>query len=301
MPRILAIEPDAARRATLGRLVSQHLTAEVVLAASAGDALLTLADIPPDVILTSTLLPADQDEQLAAHLRAAPDLDHLPVLTIPPVVEMTNPLSKPVGLWARMFRRRKREPFPPYDFTAITTRIEEALEESKHNANESEIERPARIFLLETRTNRLLTAGRGDSGTTALVRLGSEPPLPAEDGRQWRSRARRWHLDEVPWLSAVHVRWGASAFPTLRLLNISSTGLLVESDVHFTLGNKAGFQLFGADREDLIVQCSVVRADRMIERQSDQKYIVAATFDRPFDSLGRVRSLRELRRSGRLF
>src|SRR5688572_1536244 len=130
MARILAIEPDAARRATLGRLVSQHLTAEVVLAASASDALLTLADIPPDVILTSTLLPADQDKQLAAHLRAAPDLDHLPVLTIPPVVEMTNRLSKPVGLWARMFRRRRmREPFPPYDFTAITTRIEEALEE----------------------------------------------------------------------------------------------------------------------------------------------------------------------------
>ena len=301
MARILAIEPDAGRRATLGRLVSQHLTAEVVLAASAGDALLTLADVPPDVILTSTLLPSDQDEQLAAHLRAAPDLDHLPVLTIPPVVEMTTQHSKPVGLWARMFRRRRgREPFPPYDFTAITTRIEEALEESKHNAPESEIERPARLFLLETRTNRLLTAGRGDSGTTALVRFGSEPPLPV-DGRQWRSRARRWQLYEVPWLSAVHVKWGASAFPTLRLLNISSTGLLVESDVHFRLGNTAGFQLFGTDREELIVQCSVVRADPMIEKQSDQKYIVAATFDRPFEPLGRMRSLRELRRSRRLF
>jgi len=90
MPRILAIEPDATRRVTLGRLVNEHLGVEVVLAASAGDALLTLVDVPPDVILTSTLLPADEDEQLNAHLRAAPDLDHLPVLTIPPVVEIAS-------------------------------------------------------------------------------------------------------------------------------------------------------------------------------------------------------------------
>jgi hypothetical protein len=299
MARILAIEPDEARRVTHARLVNEHLSAEVVLAASAGDALLTLADVPPDVILTSTLLPASEDEQLNAHLRAAPDLDHLPVLTIPPVVEPSSQPSTPLGFWARLFRRRrKREPFPPYDFSAITTRIVEALEQSKDNAHESEIERPARLLLLETRTNRLLTAGRGDSGATALVRLAVEPPLPGE-GRQWRSRARRWTSDEVPWLSGVNVTWGASAFPTLRLLNISSTGLLVESDVRLTLGNKAGFQLAGSDSDDLIVQGSVVRADPMSEDESDLRYIVAATFDRPFESLGRVRSLRELRRSSR--
>ena len=299
MARILAIEPDDARRVTLGRLVNEHLSAEVVLAASAGDALLTLADVPPDVILTSTLLPASEDEQLNAHLRAAPDLDHLPVLTIPPVVEPSSQPSAPVGFWARLFRRRrKREPFPPYDFSAITTRIVEALEQSKDNAHESEIERPARLLLLETRTNRLLTSGRGESGATALVRLAIEPPLPGE-GRQWRSRARRWTSDEVPWLSGVNVTWGAGAFPTLRLLNISSTGLLVESDVRLTLGNKAGFQLAGSDCDDLIVQGSVVRADPLSEDESDLGYIVAATFDRPFESLGRVRSLRELRRSSR--
>jgi PilZ domain-containing protein len=296
MPRILAIEPDAARRVTLGRLVNEHLSAEVVLAASAGDALLTLVDVPPDVILTSTLLPADEDEQLNAHLRAAPDLDHLPVLTIPPVVEFANQPRPPVGLWARLFRRRrKQEPFLPYDFSAITTRIEEALEQSKKNAHESEIERPARMFLLETRASRLLNAGRGESGEMALVRIGSEPPRP-EDARQWRPRSRRWTIEEVPWLSGVNLGWGANAFPTLRLLNISSTGLLVESDVRFALGKKADFQLSGSDRDELFVQGSVVRA----EGSTDLKYIVAATFDRPFEALGRVRSLRELRRSGRL-
>src|SRR5262245_25654190 len=241
MAGILALEPDATRRVTLGRLVNEHLSAEVVLAASAGDALLTLVDVLPDVILTSTLLPADEDEQLNAHLRAAPDLDHLPVLTIPPVVEIANQPSQPVRLWDRLFRRRrKQEPVLPYDFGAITTRIEEALEQSKNNAHQSEIERPARLFLLETRSNRLLTAGRGVSGGSALVRIGFEPPVPGEDERHWRSRARRWNIVEVPWLSGVNLRWGANAFRTLRLVNISSTGLLVETDVRFRLGNKAG-------------------------------------------------------------
>ena len=304
MARILAIEPDADRREMLGRLVSERLTAEVVLAATTNDALLTMADVPPDVILTSTLLSADEDDQLNAHLRAAPDLDHLPVLTIPPVVDMASRPLKPVSLWARLFfRRRRKELIPPYDFSAVTTRIVEALEESKERAHESEIERPARLLLLETRANRLLTAGRGETGDTALVRLTVEPPLPWEDARQWRSRARRWTIDEVPWLSGVNVTWGVSAFPafpTLRLLNISSTGLLVESDVRFTLGNRAGFQLAGSDRDQLLVQGSVVRADPLNKGKADPRYIVAATFDRPFESLGRVRSLSELRLSNRL-
>jgi hypothetical protein len=233
-------------------------------------------------------------------LRAAPDLDHLPVLTIPPVVDMTNQPSPAVGFWARLFRRRpSREPIPPYDFTAITTRIEEALERSKEHAHESEIERPARMLLLDTRAGRLLNGGRGESGGLALVRIGSEPPLPVEAARQWRSRARRWTIAEVPWLSGVNLAWGAGEYPTVRLLNISSTGLLVESEVRFTLGKKADFHLSGSDHEELIVQGSVVRADPS-EDESDFRYIVAATFDRPFEALGRVRSLRELRPSRRL-
>src|SRR4029453_7411581 len=99
MARILAIEPDADRREMLGRLVTARLTAEVALAATTKGALLPLADVPPDVILTSTLLSADEDDQLNAHLRAAPDLDHLPVLTIPPVVNMASRPANPAHLW----------------------------------------------------------------------------------------------------------------------------------------------------------------------------------------------------------
>jgi CheY-like chemotaxis protein len=302
MPRILAIEPDGGRRVTLQRLVREHLRAEVVVTASADDALASLADATPDVILTSLLLPEREDEQLTAHLRAAPDLDHLQVLTIPPLVEIPSEKKPERRRWYQLFRvRQRRAPQPSYDFSAISTRIEEALEQSKYDAPDSEIERPARLVLLSTRRTLLLEAGKPQevvsAPTMSLVRYGDEIPA---DERRWRSRARRWNGDELPWLSGIQLAWGASTFPTLRLLNISSTGLLLESSVLLTEGNKAGFRLAGSDDEQLIVHASVVRADPLIEDRS-VKYVVAATFDWPFSSLGPVRSVRDLRKTYRVF
>jgi len=300
MARILAIEPDRGRGAMLQRLVGERLGADVILTVSANDALATLADVPPDVILTSSLLSAHEDEQLTAHLRAAPDLDHLPVLQIPPMIEIKKQ-PVPEGLWARLRARlrRQREQMPLYDFGAITERIEEALEQSKYEAPESEIERPARLILLESGGPLLLGSGmpreRTPENIVSLVRLDSEEAW-SEDVRKWRSRARRWHSHQLPWLSGVRLSWGAPALASLRLLNMSSTGLLLESDAHLTVGKKAGFQLAGSDDESLIVEASVVRADLLNEDPTFVTRIVAATFDQPFHSLGRVRSLRDLRR-----
>jgi len=292
MARILAIEPDLERSVTLQRLVSEHLNVEVVLTASTDDALDTLAGVPPDLILTSSLLSPGDDEQLAAHLRAAPDLDHLPILMIPPLVESKESHRKPEGLLSRLLRlRRQPQTSPTYDFSAIATRIEAALEQSKIDAPDSEIERPARLLLLESRRTLLLEAGRPQAVAyepASLVRLGRELPSPSGFERR-QARARRWNSYELPWLSSVQLIWGAE----LRLLNISSTGLLVESDVRLSLG-KTGFQLAGADLEELIVPARVVRTDLSSEDRSGVKYVVAAVFDRPFSSLGPVRSLREL-------
>ena len=275
---------------TLQRLVSEHVNAEVILTASTNDALLTLADVPADVILTSSLLSADDDEQLAAHLRATPDLDHLPILSIPPLVEIQESRERTKGLWSYLLRRRREpQPSPAYDFGAIAARIEHALEQSKSDAPESEMERPARMLLLERGKMRLLGAGQPQA-ITSLVRLGEE--LDAASAlRERRARARRWNGDDLSWLSGVRLVWGTE----LRLLNISSTGLLVESDLQLTLG-KTCFQLEGCDREQLIVPASVVRAESSGEDPHGATYVVAAVFDRPFEALGPVRSLRELRR-----
>ena len=70
--RILAVEPDAARRAILERLVREWVGGDVVVAESADAAISLMAADRPDLILTSALLPPADDSRLNAHLRAHP-------------------------------------------------------------------------------------------------------------------------------------------------------------------------------------------------------------------------------------
>lgn len=270
--RILAIEPDPRRAVTIERFVSEYFGADVVVTTSAGDALVALCDDSPDLILTSSFLAAGDDEQLAAHLRTMPDFDHVPVLTIPPLVE--------TAAW---------------DVSAIAVGIEEALAQTKRHAPDPEIDRPARLFLIEAQKALALEASQAGR-MTSLVRI--ERDLPSErDFAEWRTRARRWNGHEVPWIAGIQLTWGARTRPTLRLRNISSTGVLVESDVDIALGNKAGFELASSDEETLIVHARVVRVETRDEDPSNVRFVVAASFERPFDALGVVRSVRELRRS----
>src|SRR5262245_2649220 len=161
MARILAVEPDAERSVILRRLVKQSLNYEIVIVRSADEAINRMVDGEPDVILTSSLLAPGEDEHIASYLRLSPTLDHLPVLTIPPVVAQTTPEQKRSRLaWLLPRFRRRRHQWPVYDFSAVAARIEDALEQSKIDAERSEPERPARLMLLEARRPLLLEAGR---------------------------------------------------------------------------------------------------------------------------------------------
>jgi hypothetical protein len=176
------------------------------------------------------------------------------------------------------FHRRQRT-WPTYDFSAVATRIEEALEESRLNAPAYELERPARLLLLEAKSPMLLTAGTNEdtvSEALSLTRLEAE--LCSYVERQ--ARAPRWNPHQLPWLNAVKLTWGVE----LRLLNISSSGLLVESGMRFTMGHRAEFQLVGPD-EEVIVKARVVRSDVSSVNSLGVKYVAAAAFDRPFEIL----------------
>ena len=101
------------------------------------------------MIVTSSLLSPCDDQQLADHLRQAPSLDHLPVLTLPPLVD-TDDVDSPQGLLSWLFRRR-RQSWPTYDANAVAARIEDALQQSKRDAPKyADLwRRPARLLLME--------------------------------------------------------------------------------------------------------------------------------------------------------
>ena len=272
MAHILAIEPDPDRVVILQRLVSDKLQADVVVATSTDEAISSLSNNQPDLILTSSLLSPSEGDQLAAHLRQVPALDYLPVLTIPPLVAIDEERRT---LVSRLIRRRAQTR-PAYDLDAVTTRIKEALEQSLADTMRNSDWRHARALLLESGSQT------GMEDTINLLRtLDAELEKYCGLSPQ-QERAPRWERDDLPWLESIRLTWGAD----LQLLNISCSGLLVESGIRMTLGNRTDFELEDCDNRDFVIPARVVRSDVSSVNSLGVKYVTAAVFEKPFEAIG---------------
>jgi hypothetical protein len=88
-----------------------------------------------------------------------------------------------------------------------------------------------------------------------------------------RERDHRRTRGEVPWLSTVTLPWGLE----VDLLNISRTGMLVETSSRFTPGTATEFQLSGPDTR-LAVSARFVRSEIAAVGPRGVTYHAAATF-----------------------
>jgi CheY-like chemotaxis protein len=265
MNRILAIEPDADRGARLRQLLRENLNTDLVLSTSAHAAITAMTETQPDLILTSTLLSANDDQDLVAHLRATPSLRHLPILTVPPVVDAPATEVRSTGLLSRLLRRPQPQvSFPMYDIGAVVTRIEEALAQSKIAAAQIE----------EEAQDAIAAASVVESPDVV------EPFASALLSSGTTKRAPRWSLSDLPWLSSVKLPWGQH----LRLLNISSSGMLVECGVRLSPGSATSFRIGGPDVA-LVVPARVVRCRVSTVDSLGVKYETAAAFDQQVEEL----------------
>ena len=82
----------------------------------------------------------------------------------------------------------------------------------------------------------------------------------------------------MPWLSTVKLPWG----PDARVLNISSTGLLLESGSKVTPGSTAELKLSGPDWQIAIPAC-FVRSEVGPVNGQGVKYHIAAEFETPLE------------------
>lgn len=260
MNRILAIEPDADRGALLRHLVQESLNTDVVLATSADDAIAAMTAEPTDLILTSMLLPASDEQHLLEYLRATPSLDHLPVLTVPVVVEARATEARSRGLISRLLKRRAPEEWTAYNFTAVAARIEEALTQSKIAAARH--------------------ADDDSLATASIENVGLLPVTSALFSSGFRKRAPRLSVSDVPWVSSVTL----SLCQHLRLLNISSSGMLVESGARLSRGYATTVTIDGI-RLALVVSARVVRYRIATVDALGVKYETALAFDRPVEAL----------------
>ena len=90
-----------------------------------------------------------------------------------------------------------------------------------------------------------------------------------------RERDHRRTRGEVPWLSTVKLPWGLE----VDLLNISRTGMLIETNSRFMPGTATEFQLSGPDTS-LAVSARFVRSEVAAVGPLGVKYQAAATFTR---------------------
>lgn len=273
MTRILAIEPDPKRGVILRTLVRQRLKADVVLATSTDAAIARMAERPPALILMSSVIPPEEDLRLAAHLRQAPALRHVPVLTVPFILDPRDgEAAGRQGLLSRLVRRRRS--WTAYDFGAVVTRIEDAIELARKEAA-LEAFGYLRPLLIDADAS-----ARTENAPHGLVHV-IAPGLDAYCGpRSKRSRAPRLTGVELPWLSNIKLTWG----PELHLVNISRSGLLVETGIRLTPGAHTAFEITGPAK-DMIVRARVIRTQVSAVDSIGVKYLAAAAFEQSFDSL----------------
>ena len=262
MNRILAIEPDPDRGRLLRQLLGDNLKADLVFATSTDRAIAAMSEQQPDLVLTSMLLSANEEQDLLAHLRATPSVRHLPVLTIPAMADASATETRPSGLLAKLLRRREPEPRLAFNANAVITRIEDALEQSK------------------------IAAARAaeDTKDEQIEPIAENLIPPVLDlglvSRVMQKRSRRLAPSALPWLSSMKLSSGQR----LRVLNISRSGVLIESGVRLFTGSATTFHIQGPEPmlavPARIVRCRVSEVDSL-----GVKYETAAAFDRPIDAL----------------
>ncbi len=86
-------------------------------------------------------------------------------------------------------------------------------------------------------------------------------------------RDPRLTRDQLPWLSSVRLAWG----PEVKLLNISKTGMLIETPSKIAPGSSAEFSISGP-RRDLSVSTRVVRTEIGPVSSLGVKYHAAVSF-----------------------
>jgi DNA-binding NarL/FixJ family response regulator len=269
---ILVLEPDFERGERLKQLICERVDAEVVVVPSARAAIAAMSSQIPDVILTSVLLPPRDDAQLRAHLKqldtaSEPRVLMLPLASDPGEFTSASRRGRFTFFGRRFFARCATPLRPAYDRSTIGAQIETALEQSRRTRSRC--------------LTRLPENSMNHEADQASVTPANVPPIlqPVAARSQ---RARRWAPADLPWLGSVQTAWGQQ----VRVLNISGSGMLVESSSKLAPGSSTEFSLSGPGTE-VVMPARVVRSEVAAVDGRGVKYQTATVFERGLDHLFR--------------
>jgi CheY-like chemotaxis protein len=280
MPRILAIEADPKRRRALTTLVREHVKATLVVVDSVRAAITSIAERAPDLIIAPTLLSPPDEAELLSHMKGLDTAPYIQMLTVPALdmlVDSPSEGTRRRSLFGPVFNRRPVTLGLQYDRGMVAAQIVDGLQ----RARELRMEYAAMLAYNEaaaqlTRRSDLALArsgGRSQQASEAFI----EQQL-RERAREERRIALRRDRGDVPWLSGVKLSWGAE----LQLINISSTGVLVETGSKFAPGSTTDLHLCGPET-NLVVPVRFIRSDVSKIDGLGVRYRAAAAFAKEID------------------
>jgi len=287
MARILAIESDPKRRHVLATLVREHVKATLVVVPSVRAAIASIAEHAPDLIIAPTLLSPPDEAELLTHMKGLDSAPYTQMLTVPALDMLADAPAENTrrrGLFGPVFNRRPLSLGLQYDRGMVAAQIVDGLARARslrleyaamlayHDALGPARE-SASLVLASPATTTALQAN------TALVR-----EQLREQARDERRIALRKGRGDVPWLSGIKASWGAD----LQLINISSTGVLVETGSKFAPGSTTNLHLCGPET-NLVVPVRFIRSDVARIDGLGVRYRAAAAFAQEVDLTGPCR------------
>jgi hypothetical protein len=278
--RILMIEPDAGRASLLRELLGSEDGIDVRIVTSAADAIRSIGDEVPDLVMTSTFLPPAEEAALADHIKETPSASHLQIINVPYFIDGVEPAPEPPrSRMRRLLRRRAVPPRPRCDRETLRKQIKEYLEHATRHRRELDDDPLWPGTAVASKPGLWLATSRPSS--VALVPAQAMDSLLLSAEHRDRRRARRRRSSELPSLWAIRLPSGSDA----KVVDISTRGVLLESASKIAPGSTVDLQVLG-EETNVLVPSRAVRTDVAAVDGCGVRYHIAAAFSRELDLVG---------------
>ena len=240
----------------------------------------SIVEHAPDLILAPALLSPADEAELLSHMKRIDTAPYIQMMTVPALDMLSDAPVEPArrrGLFGPRFNRQPISLGLQYDSRMVAAQIVDGLE----RARELRIEYAAMLAYNEAMGIRKETA-------MVLSTPGSRNVADSSDafgerrhtgqGSDERRVALRKGSGSVPWLSGINLSWGDE----VKLINISSSGVLLESGSKFTPGSTTNLFLSGPET-NLVVPVRFVRSDVARIDGLGVRYHAAAAFTKALD------------------
>ena len=284
MSRIIAIEADPKRRRLLAQLIRENVKTELRIVDSVSAAIALIDEKTPDLIVAPALISPNDEGRLMDHLRQVEPWIQL--MTVP-ALDMLADAPKHESRGLRGWFTRKPETLgPQYDRGMVGAQVADGLSRAHAARKEYAAALAYRAELEEIEKSRstalaVITAVDTElrNATSDEVRQATEVFKDAAGNE--RRTARRRPRNDLPWLSKVKLGTGLD----VALVNISTSGVLVESGSKFTPGTMSELILTG-NGANMVVPVRVIRSEIARIDALGVRYHAAAAFDKEIDLRG---------------